>query len=71
MMYEVEAHSPDNPMVPAQTPISVNCAIAAKNTVAIYATHSHTRPTDIDTWHRHLGHINYQVIERMHHDVIV
>ena len=50
-MYEVEAHSLDNPMVPAQTPISVNCAIAAKNTVAIYATRSHTRPTDINTWH--------------------
>ena len=70
-MYEVEAHSLDNPTVPVQTPISVNCTIAAKNTVAVYATRSHTKLTDIDTWHRHLGHVNYQVIGRMHRDAIV
>ena len=71
MMYEVEAHSPDNSTVPVQTPISVNCAIAAKNTIAIYATHSHTKLTDIDTWHHCLGHVNYQVIRQMHCDAIV
>ena len=67
----VEAHSPDNSTVPVQTPISMNCAIAAKNTVAVYPTRSHTKPTDIDTWHHHLGHVNYQVTGQMHCDVIV
>ena len=65
-MYEMD-------MVPVMGPITIKLdtavprdtdqAITAKNIVTAYATRSHTKATDIDTWHRHLGHIGYQVIE--------
>jgi hypothetical protein len=39
--------------------------------VLVFATHSHSRPTDIDTWHRRLGHVGYSVVERMGHERVV
>jgi len=73
-MYEMD-------IVPATVPITAKLDIAnprnidqvlmAKNTVTTYATRSHTKATDINTWHQRLGHIGYQAIEQMYQGKVV
>ena len=50
---------------------NIDQALMAKNMVTTYATRSHTKATDINTWHRHLGHISYQAIEQMYQGKVV
>lgn len=43
----------------------LSSSLGKRNIVAVYATRSHIKPTDIDTWHRRLGHVAYPTIEQM------
>ena len=39
--------------------------------VLVFATRSHNKPTNIDTWHRRLGHASYSMIKRMGHEQVI
>ncbi|RDB17165.1 Retrovirus-related Pol polyprotein from transposon TNT 1-94 [Hypsizygus marmoreus] len=70
-MYKVELHPPIGPITPRAQPTAIALTVAAATIAsdaasAFAATRtSHTRPTDIDTWHRRLGHIGYASILKM------
>ena len=66
-MYEVEVYPPNGPIHQKQEkPIpSITSTREAHARVLVFATCSHDKPTDIDTWHRRLGHVSYSVIEQM------
>jgi hypothetical protein len=75
-MYEIEVYSPTGPIRPKNQnkPIVIPSIIAAKDAharVLVFATRSHNKPTDIDTWHRRLGHVGYSIIEHMGHEQVV
>src|ERR1700678_1146105 len=67
-MYEVEVYPLTGTLLPRYQRRQLPSILAAKEAhaqVAAFATRSHNKPTDIDTWHRRLGHVGYSVIERM------
>ena len=73
-MYEVEVYSPTGPLHQKRgdrpSP-PMTAAREAHSRVLVFAMRSHNKPTDIDTWHRRLGHVGYSVIEHMGHKQIV
>jgi hypothetical protein len=65
-MYEVEVFTPTGPLNAMNSkPPLIAAAKDAHARVLAFATRSHTKPTDIDTWHRRLGHVGYTTIEHM------
>jgi GAG-pre-integrase domain/Integrase core domain len=73
-MYKVEIYPPARPLQQKREsePLpSITGAKEAHARVLVFATHSHSRPTNIDTWHRRLGHIGYSVVERMGREGVV
>jgi len=66
-MYEVDVFPMTGPTAQkGNAPATfVPAAQVAHSNVMAFATKSHDRPTDIDTWHRRLGHVGYSIIERM------
>ena len=65
-MYEVEVYPPTGPLHQKHQNKPLSLTTAAKEAhvrVLIFATCSHNKPTDIDTWHRQLGHVRYSVLE--------
>ena len=73
-MYEVEVYPPTGPLLPKHQNRPLPSTSAAKEAharVVVFATHSHNKPADIDTWHRRLGHVGYSVIERMGREQVV
>jgi hypothetical protein len=64
-MYKVEIYPPAGPLQQKHEsePLpSITAAKEAHARVLVFATCSHSRPTDIDTWHRRLGHVGYSVV---------
>ena len=73
-MYEMDmvpAIGPITTMSDIAEPKNTDQAITVKNIVTAYAIRSHTNATDVDTWHRCLGHIGYHAVERMYRDKVV
>jgi hypothetical protein len=73
-MYEVEIYPPTGPIHQKNQTKPSPSIVAAKEAhkrVLVFATRSHNKPTDIDTWHRRLGHVGYSVIERMGREQLV
>ena len=73
-MYEVEILPPIGPLQlkpQNKSAISTTAAREAHARVLVFATRSHNKPADIDTWHRRLGHVGYSVIERMGRERVV
>ena len=66
MMYKLNVFSPTGPLphdVMSPPDMSAKISMAFDAQVRILATKSHNKLTDIDTWHRHLGHVNYDTIQ--------
>ena len=66
-MYEVDVHSPTGP-IPSKPNVPYNLVLAAQaaySTIKAFATCSHNHPTNIDTWHRRLGHAGYAIVKCM------
>jgi len=65
-MYEVDVY-PTTGSIPLKLNAlpDLPAAQATYSSVKAFATHSHNRPSMIDTWHCRLGHAGYGVIERM------
>ena len=66
MMYKLNVFSPTGPlphdaMSPPDTSAKISMALDAQ--VKILATKSHNKPTNIDTWHRCQGHVNYDTVQ--------
>jgi GAG-pre-integrase domain/Integrase core domain len=73
-MYEVEVYTPIGPIHQRHEKKPLPSTIAAKEAhtrVLVFATCSHNKPVNIDTWHRRLGHASYSVIERMGREQVV
>ena len=74
-MYKIEPFLPTGNVKVISTPNSVTNMIAAaceaRATVVAFATHSLSKLTDADTWHQRLGHLSYNIVERMHKKEIV
>ena len=73
-MYEVEVYPPTRPLQQKHEGKPLSSTTAAEEAharVLVFATHSHSRPTDIDTWHRRLNHVGYSVVEHMGHKQVV
>lgn len=70
-MYEVDLLPPTGDVSTKDLPTSIKATIAAAVRVSVFATHSHNKPTNIDTWHRRLGHVGYSTIEKMVNDTLV
>ena len=53
-MYEVEVHAPTGPIHQKHERKALSSTIATREAharVLMFATHSHNKPVDIDTWH--------------------
>lgn len=73
-MYEVEVYSLTGPLHQKYQSKSLPSTMAtreAQTRVLVFATRSHNKLADIDTWHRRLSHVGYSVIERMGHEQMV
>lgn len=73
-MYEVEVYPPSGPIHQKHQDKPLPSTMSAKEAharVLVFATRSHDKLTDIDTWHRRLGHVGYSVIERMGREQVV
>ena len=73
-MYEVEVFPPTGPLHQKQGDRfqpPTTATREAHTRVLVFATHSHNKPTNIDTWHQRLGHIGYSMIECMAHEQVV
>jgi hypothetical protein len=73
-MYEVEVYPPTGLLLPKHQKKPLSSTSAAKEAHAwalAFATRSHNKPADIETWHRRLGRIGYSMIECMGHEQVV
>ena len=67
-MYEVEVYTPTGPIHQKHKRKVLPSTIAAREAYArvlVFATHSHNKPVDINTWHQRLGYASYSVIKCM------
>jgi Integrase core domain/GAG-pre-integrase domain len=73
-MYKVEIYPPAGLLqqkCESEPLPSITAAKEAHARVLVFATCSHSRPTDIDTWHRRLGHVGYSVVEWMGRERVI
>ena len=74
MMYKLNVFSPTGPLPhDATSPpdMSAKISMAFDTQVRILATKSHNKLTDIDMWHHHLGHVNYDTVQQISKNNIV
>ena len=65
-MYKLNIFPPTSPLphdVTQPPDMSEKISAALNTQVKALATKSHNKPTNIDTWHHRLGHVNYDTIQ--------
>ena len=73
-MYEVDIYPPIGPLNQKHHNKPLSYTAAAKEPharVLVFATWSHNKHTNIDTWHQRLGHASYSMIEHMGREQVI